>query len=1053
VIVPSANRVGLSAVIGLCLCLRALAAERPVLRFFADPSQAITPLNLAEDANGDLWLAAEHGVFRFDGQHFVRIPGDFVGPSTVAILEGRATLVGADNGLFLIRNGSTVRLAPEPVYEFLRLDENLVLARQSQGIVAGFSDGNKFVLRSQHALSGRLPWAALDGSLWGVCGNSLCSVQNTAGLREAVRQGEFAKYVAKLWQVVPSMPLADQDFIQYALPDSHGGFFTRNSSVVYRVNPHQRPREYRVGGFTRAHWQPMLYQDHSGRIWVSGDQLWVAEDGTLRRFLAAQLEGKQVTAIFEDSRHHLWFGLTNGGLAVMGLDPIIESWATPESFGQIDALMRENSTTLLAATDQGMLLQKRGDSPWKQLSPTSDAPINQIDGAGGRLLGLIRLGPPVQLSSEGRVTGPIAIPPKTPTDAFRRLVGAADGTFFLGGQQPEGLYRITGNQAKVVPLPAGHNGRVQDIEFDTQGKAFVAFEGGVCRMEGEVCRLVVSFSDGLLSPKLRSIGIGPPGEIWVAYRDAKAFSRLRYVDGRWIAQHFTEANGFSDADTQFLRRDRRGWVWRGTGEGLFVSDGVHAEPQDWLQITEKVGLPSRDVNRFGYLEDNDGSIWIGTARGIAHLHPSNSWFTTKSAVRLSDVRYGGSSFPDPAIFPRAFQVKTPVSIGLAAEQLLPVRYRLLPKDADWHASRDMEVRFGQLDAGHYQFEATSGDDGDVARYVFDVTDPVRDRNRAVLLAGSALAGLAGIMGIAWRRKKLKARSAKVLPDLAEWRLAALNSGAQDLIGTTLDGRFKALTVVARGGFGTVFDGFDLRENRRCAIKVFSQQFADEWVTRRFQHEVAALEAISHPRIVRIYGHGATSDQMPYLVMDFVEGCTLREFFKDGVPTPLTNARLLRQLGEALEEIHTNGIFHRDLKPENIMIQSGEGGHDLVLIDFSAAVMKDPGRTMHGFSSAVGTMHYMAPEQTAGFSGVTSDIYSLAKVAIEMIVGERVSILFPDTLLDLHVHVRELARSLSVKLSPSTVDLLASALQFDPSLRPASAAALATAIAADLEDAT
>jgi eukaryotic-like serine/threonine-protein kinase len=164
--------------------------------------------------------------------------------------------------------------------------------------------------------------------------------------------------------------------------------------------------------------------------------------------------------------------------------------------------------------------------------------------------------------------------------------------------------------------------------------------------------------------------------------------------------------------------------------------------------------------------------------------------------------------------------------------------------------------------------------------------------------------------------------------------------------------------------------------------------------------------------------------------------------------------LLRQAAGALEQIHARGIYHRDLKPENLMLRTGAAaGEELVLIDFSIAIVKEPDQTIHGLSRAAGTIYYMAPEQAVGFATPASDIYSLAKIVLEMMTGQRLSTLLPDASMDLPVRVRELARRLPIPLSKESVEMLGSALEFDPARRPHSPLRFAQPIVRDLEAAS
>lgn len=313
--------------------------------------------------------------------------------------------------------------------------------------------------------------------------------------------------------------------------------------------------------------------------------------------------------------------------------------------------------------------------------------------------------------------------------------------------------------------------------------------------------------------------------------------------------------------------------------------------------------------------------------------------------------------------------------------------------------------------------------------------------------GICLAGAAG--GVAWRKQRRRRESTQ-LPDLEAWRAAILTPETQ-LEGTTLDRRFQVLHTIARGGFATVFQGRDLHTQRPCAIKVFRQETLDEeWIGHRFQQEVSALEQIRHPSVVSIYGHGLAPGGAPYLAMELIEGGTLRDFLKRGPPPLGRTASLLRQAGEALGQIHGRGIFHRDLKPENLMLRAGAPtGEELVLIDFSMALVKEPDQSIHGLSRAAGTIYYMAPEQAVGFATAASDIYSLAKILLEMLTGRRLTTLLPDAGMDLPEKVRNLLRAMPFRLSEESVERLGSALEFDPARRPQAARELVEPIVRDL----
>ena len=121
----------------------------------------------------------------------------------------------------------------------------------------------------------------------------------------------------------------------------------------------------------------------------------------------------------------------------------------------------------------------------------------------------------------------------------------------------------------------------------------------------------------------------------------------------------------------------------------------------------------------------------------------------------------------------------------------------------------------------------------------------------------------------------------------------------------------------------------------------------------------------------------------------------------------------------------------------------------MLIDFSIAIVKDADATLNGLSRAAGTFDYMAPEQAIGYAQPSSDIYNLVKLTLEMLTGRRLSELLPDAALDLPERVRDLARGLNLGLSEESIEMLARALEFDPTKRPQAVDAVARPLVRDI----
>jgi serine/threonine-protein kinase len=206
-------------------------------------------------------------------------------------------------------------------------------------------------------------------------------------------------------------------------------------------------------------------------------------------------------------------------------------------------------------------------------------------------------------------------------------------------------------------------------------------------------------------------------------------------------------------------------------------------------------------------------------------------------------------------------------------------------------------------------------------------------------------------------------------------------------GTLVDGRYLVETQIATGGMSTVYRGTDIRLDRPVAIKVMDSRYAgDQQFLTRFQLEARAVARLSHPGLVAVYdqGPGDLGGGLPYLVMELVDGGTLRELLRERGPMPPhAVAAVLRPLLGGLAVAHRGGLVHRDVKPENVLI-SDDG--DVKLADFGLVrAVAQAGIT--STSVILGTAAYLSPEQvSSGNAGPRSDVYSLGILTYELLTG-------------------------------------------------------------------
>jgi eukaryotic-like serine/threonine-protein kinase len=262
--------------------------------------------------------------------------------------------------------------------------------------------------------------------------------------------------------------------------------------------------------------------------------------------------------------------------------------------------------------------------------------------------------------------------------------------------------------------------------------------------------------------------------------------------------------------------------------------------------------------------------------------------------------------------------------------------------------------------------------------------------------------------------------------------------ADPRIGLVLNGRYRITAPLGEGGMGTVYRGERLQLRRPVAIKFLHSPYADAAnFVARFEREARAMSMLSHPYCVSVLDFGV--HQAPYIIMDFVEGSTLRQVLDD---SPLTAQRALhitRQVLIGLAHAHAQGVVHRDIKPANIMLSEATGlGDHVRIFDFGLAKLHDP--ELHGEASIaaiVGTPAYMAPEQArADRVDGRADLYAAGVVLFEMLTRRKP--FEADTAYELLCLQRDKApprlRELVASLSPELELVVDKALAKDPKQR-------------------
>ena len=204
-------------------------------------------------------------------------------------------------------------------------------------------------------------------------------------------------------------------------------------------------------------------------------------------------------------------------------------------------------------------------------------------------------------------------------------------------------------------------------------------------------------------------------------------------------------------------------------------------------------------------------------------------------------------------------------------------------------------------------------------------------------------------------------------------------------GLILGNRYKLLERIGGGGMAIVYKAKCMLLNRFVAVKILRSEFTDdEEFVKRFRVEAQAAASLNHPNIVSIYDVGK-QDDIQYIVMELIEGITLKEYIAQRGPLPWKEAvSIAIQICSAIEHAHKNFIVHRDIKPHNIMITK-EGIAKVTDFGIARAVSS---ATITMVGSTIGSVHYFSPEQArGGFIDEKSDLYSLGVTIYEMVTGK------------------------------------------------------------------
>jgi diguanylate cyclase (GGDEF)-like protein len=744
---------------------------------------------LVEDAQSNIWACTYGGLYRYEGERFERV-GAGAGLSDAYVMNVAPTANG--RGLWVATAGNLYYWNGDTATRIVDTQDAAIPFTVGHSVAA--LDGGAVALSKGHALqvTGR------DGS-WQV--RRLFDAPTEATYRELQDLGAVYRDQSLLWfgcgqticrrqadgqvRVYTEEDGVPRDAWTAFLRDSHGALWARSPQHIIVLTPgavrfvdRPVPPPSMLATTTR---HLDLTQDTQGRVLTRSD-------GGLLRWTDRQWErlgthnglpDAPPNAVLADSNGELW--VSYGGVGVMRWRGYagVQNWGPASGLAGLPnwALTRDGQGGMLFGNERDVFRLAPGGDRITRLAFKTDAPIRDVFA--------LTLGPD-QAVWVGLYRGDLLRVVDGQTQLvttlphrLRRIYFDRRGRLWLC--TTEGVYVIDDPAHPVAhrftALPAVSFG---DVAEDAQGRLWFAGKGGLIRLDGSTVTPIRTQGD-VPNQLFDKLSIGRDGTLWVAVDDAGLF-RGSMDQGDTITLKAVDDPLLRDSLPYFIRHDRAGRLWVGGSMGVDVLADGH-----WTRLNETNGLISEDISEGAFFEDPDGSIWVGSSRGVSHvLHPDQLLAQSPVALRIERVERGGKRIAPGAVLPWEqlpvrMVLSTPGSI--AGPDMLRFRYRLVGRQDAWIETSSRTLDFPALGSGEQvvqvqAFDLTRRAQSDVMSFGFELQPPWWRSVPALLLW--TLLTLAVVTGVwRWRVGAIVARK-RELERLVAARTAELEADKRAL---------------------------------------------------------------------------------------------------------------------------------------------------------------------------------------------------------------------------------------------------------------------------------
>ncbi len=663
---------------------------------------------ILQDRTGFLWVGTSNGLFRYDGSRFTRFDKSQGLPeSRIAALHETPdgalwVATNAELAQFVAGRFETVDLGGKSSFSM-----GSVLASDTQGRLY-VADSNGLFVGVPTGRGLERKFSLLPGNLTHKRGAHLVFVDPQDKLWFGVDNDLYELDGDRVVQVGPDRLPADHWAVMRA--DREGNLWIRSQQrfFVRRKGSSQFVSAGRGLPFSDGEETPFL--EDKGRLLVPTKQGLAVGTSSWQILGEEQgLPSDSVSCVFRDREGSLWIGFGGLGLARWIGHEEWQSWTRAEGLrhDQARAVFQDELGTIWAGTNAGLYFLKPGARSWVEHPAFRSYLVRTIAaGPDGSLWVGCSPGGLMRIDRRSGVVHRYGNESGLSSDMFIGLTLDPENRLWVSTEA--GLFRGSAVASpvrfeEVNPPWSGKAKTYSRALVGRDGQIWVGNGDGLARfLAGQWTRF--SQKDGLASDKVAYLAQTPDGSLWIGYKSDNGVTRMTLYNQRVRIEHFSIETGLASDKVRFLGVDKRGWLWSGSDNGTDVFDGA-----SWRHFGSSDGMPWDYCNSNAFFTSADGSVWIGTTKGLARFNLAAVQAPDlPPMVLLTSVELGKTS-PVPGEFRQVSAVDRVLAAGFTAltfrdEAHVRFRYRLNGREDRWVETAHRELRYVALDPGSYQLQ-------------------------------------------------------------------------------------------------------------------------------------------------------------------------------------------------------------------------------------------------------------------------------------------------------------------------------------------------------------